>query len=458
MGSAGSRHRRAALVSIGDELALGQTLDTNTRWLSDRLFALGVRSVEHVTVEDDPARITAAFRRLAAESDVLIATGGLGPTADDVTREALAAAVRDVLIEDESALASVRGWFAGRGAEMPAGNAIQAMRPSRGLCLENPNGTAPGLFLRFDEASCDVFCLPGPPREMEPMFESAVVPRIRREEGLAFGARAVLCFGLGESVVAERLGRLMDRDREGRGLPVVGTTASRMVVSVRLRHTAPTDGEVRAALDDVESEVGALLGPAVFGRRDFTAGDDTELGDAFPASVIDLLRERSARLAVVESCTGGMLGELVTAVAGSSDVFAGGWVTYTNEAKTGLVGVDPGVIEAHGAVSADVALAMAHGGLVRGGFLGGARHCLAITGVAGPGGGSDEKPVGTVWIARASAEADGTISQEARRFRFRGGRAAVREWSARSALGILRLHLIGETMALLAESERVIAG
>ncbi|MEM7755449.1 MAG: CinA family nicotinamide mononucleotide deamidase-related protein [Planctomycetota bacterium] len=447
-----SPHRTAALVSIGDELALGQTLDTNTQWMSDRLFALGVRTVEHVTVEDDTARITDVFRRLAAEVDLMIVTGGLGPTADDVTRDALAAALNDQLTEDQDALEAVRAWFAGRGTDMPAGNAVQALRPTGGECLPNAHGTAPGLFARDAERGCDVFCLPGPPREMTPMFESAVEPRIRREAHRAFGARAVLCFGLGESVVAERLGTLMDRDREGRGEPVVGTTASRMVVSVRLRHTAENEQAVRTTLNAVEADVNARLGPAVFGRRDFNAGDAPDLADALPEAVVAQLNQRRERVVVVESCTGGLLGELLTSVPGSSDVFGGGWLTYSDAAKAGLVGVDAAEIETHGAVSAQVALGMARGGLFRAGFLGGAHHSLAITGIAGPGGGTDDKPAGTVWIARASVTETGSVNAEARSFRFRGGRAAVREWSARSALGILRLHLVGDEMSLLGET------
>lgn len=444
-------HRTAGLISIGDELALGQTLDTNTAWLADRLFALGVRTLEHVTVEDDADRIASTVRRLADTCDLVVITGGLGPTADDVTREAVVRATDDTLVEDAEALEQIRAWFAGRGAEMPERNAVQALRPDRGVCLPNPNGTAPGVLTRDEVRTCDIVCLPGPPREMTPMFDAEVEPRLRREADRAFGARAVLCFGLGESVVAERLGALMDREREARGLPVVGTTASRMVVTVRMRHSAASDADVRSALDGVEADVRERLGTAVFERRDFSAGDSPELGDALPAAVLDLLRDRGERVVVVESCTGGLLGGLLTSVPGSSDAFAGGWLTYTNEAKAGLVGVDAAEIEAHGAVSARVALGMARGGLFRAGFLGGAHHALAITGVAGPGGGSEAKPVGTVWIARATVDAHGAVTAEARHFRFRGGREAVREWSARSALGMLRLALVGAEMRLLGE-------
>lgn len=202
-------------------------------------------------------------------------------------------------------------------------------------------------------------------------------------------------------------------------------------------------------LDHAETEIRGLLGPAIFDRRDPSAGDSLDIGDALPRSVLGLLRARGETLAVAESCTGGLLGETLTDIAGSSDVFWGGWLTYANAAKTALLSVEPSLIEAHGAVSREVAEAMAAGARARSG----ADHALAITGVAGPGGGTDAKPVGTVWIGRA--EAGGV---EARRFLFRGGRAAVREWSARMALGMLRLAVIGEEMALLGEAERVTRG
>ncbi len=463
-------HRSAALLSVGDEIALGQTLDTNSAWLADRLFALGVRVVEHATVDDDEGRIARALARLGAEADLVIVTGGLGPTADDLTRQALARVLGEDLVEDGEALEAIRAWFSGRATGMPEGNRVQALRPASGACLTNPNGTAPGLFVRtgangartagaavrtnatnsVPEPGCDFACLPGPPHEMKPMFETEIVPRLRRGGG-AFGARALLSFGLGESTVAERLGSLMDRDRESRGLPVVGTTASKMVVSVRLRHVGEDAEAVRTALDAVEEEVKSALGVSIFERRDFTGGDAADVSDALPRCVLSLLRERGERVAMVESCTGGLLGEILTSVPGSSDVFAGGWVTYSNEAKAGLVGVDPGLIAEHGAVSREVAIAMALGGLERAHSLGGAEHCLAITGVAGPGA-SDAKPAGTVWIARASV--NGLSPEvEARLFRFKGGRGAVREWAARTAMGILRLKLVGGEMGLLGERE-----
>jgi nicotinamide-nucleotide amidase len=437
----------AAILSIGDELALGQILDTNSQWIADRLLTLGVRTAEHLTVDDDLASLTEAIRRLAERHALLVCTGGLGPTADDLTRQALAAAMGETLIEDPDALAHIEAWFAGRGG-MPATNRVQALRPRSSRCLPNPHGTAPGLAAVLGSAR--VFCLPGPPHEMTPMFESFVAPEVATRDR-AVRTRTVLTFGLGESRVAEILGPLMDRDRPSRGLPLVGTTASRGVVSCRLRVEAPTAEQADAALDATEAEVTALLGPAVFDRRDPASGDSPDIADALQRALLALLRGRGERIAVVESCTGGLIGAELASVPGSSEAFAGGWVTYSNEMKIAL-GVPREIIERHGAVSGTCAIAMARAGLERAHAADpSCAHAVAVTGIAGPGGGSEDKPVGTVWIAVAGL--DGPA--EARRFRFRGGRDAVRGWAARAALGLLRLRLIGREMPLLGEVERL---
>jgi nicotinamide-nucleotide amidase len=450
----------AALLSIGDELSLGQTLDTNTRWMADRLFSLGVRVVEHATVEDDAGRIAGALRRLGSQASLVVCTGGLGPTADDMTREAVASVVGAPLVEDPPSVEHLERWFAGRGG-LPAINRVQALRPASGESLENPNGTAPGLRVPDPERSAEVFCLPGPPHEMRPMFERFVEPFAR---GLADGvthARLLLTFGLGESRIAEILGDLMDRDREARGLPVVGTTASLGVVTCRLRASGRGAAEADAGLDEAEAAVrarlaGADAGGVVFDRRDLARGDSGETQTALAGAVVFALRSREERLAVVESCTGGLLGGAITAVPGSSDVFAGGWQTYSNEMKSAMVGVPAAVLGEHGAVSGECAIAMARGALGRLGDAGiGCTHALGITGVAGPGGGSEAKPVGTVWIGLASRDDGGAVGAEARRFRFRGGREAVRAWSTTAALGMLRLRLERLEMPLLGEQERV---
>src|ERR1043165_2204017 len=357
-------HRTAAILSIGDELTLGQTLDTNSKWLSEQLVSRGVVAVGHGRVPDDLAAATDAFVRLAAKADLVISTGGLGPTADDLTREALAAALGDTLVEDAEALRQITAYFEARRAPMRKINSVQAQRPSRASFLPNPNGTAPGLRVRLGDRA-DVFCLPGPPREMRPMFEAEVVPRLRPARVVLM--RALHTFGLGESEIATRLGAMMDRGRN----PMVGTTASQGIVSCRIRYEGGAGQRppgLPAELADTESQIRSALGPYIFGADE----------DSLPSVLLDMLKSRREQVATVESCTGGMLGQLLTDIPGSSEAYLGGWVTYTNELKSSQVGVP----ESHfapggpGAVSRETAEAMAVGGLTRSG----ADHCLAITG------------------------------------------------------------------------------
>lgn len=421
------QHRTAAVLSIGDELTLGQALDTNTQWIAEALTSAGVAVVEHATIDDDLDRIAGAFERLARRVDLIVATGGLGPTADDLTRHALARAMQADLVEDAEVLAVIREWFGGRGRTMPDGNRVQALRPTGARFLENPNGTAPGLAARVDGA--DVFCLPGPPREMKPMFIADVAPAIRVPADRLVRTRMLKSFGLGESAAAELMrqdseGDLMRRDRS----PLVGVTASLGVLTVRLRdEQAGTPEEAEARLDATEARVRACLGRYIYATGDVSVAE----------AALGRLRARGETLAVAESCTGGLIGATLTDVPGSSEVFAGGWLTYTNEMKRRELAVPPmlfkdsGNEDAPGAVSEDVARAMAEGALRRSG----ADHALSVTGVAGPGGAVPGKPVGTVFIGRASNNA----GAEARRFEFRGGRASVRAWSATSALAMLLL-------------------
>lgn len=434
----GTALRTCAILAIGDELILGQKTDTNSAWIADRMTRRSVRMLEHVTVDDDERTISDAMRRLSRDADVLVCTGGLGPTSDDLTRQSLALAMGDSLVEDPGAIEEIRAWFTGRGREMPEANRVQAMRPARARSLSNPNGTAPGLaaLLESHGSVCEVFCLPGPPREMRPMFEAVVEESLVESPDQTLRTRTLHTFGLGESEVARRLGELMDRGRE----PLVGTTASRGVVTCRVRsqRTSPLEAAVRV-LDETERLIRDRLGHTVF--------SDDESGSPLERAVLDQLLARRECVVVAESCTGGLLGETLTSLPGSSDVFVGGWLTYSNDMKSSLLGVSPQTLAEFGAVSRPVALAMARGALLAAEPAGGADHALAITGIAGPGGGSEDKPVGSVWIARASG--DGT--DDARLFRFGGGRQAVRQWSAITAIGLLRLHLAGVTTPLLGQ-------
>lgn len=421
-------HRTAAILAIGDELITGQKLDTNSRWLSDRLTRRGVAVRAHVTVADDQAAIVQALRALTAAHDLVLVTGGLGPTADDLTRPALAELLDEPLVED----ATARGWLEAAAAEagrplLPA-SLVQAHRPRSARLVRNDVGTAPGLIVPGTADRADVICLPGPPAELVPMFDACIAQLIRPAPGQAILTEVVQCYGLAEPEVAARLGELMDRHRN----PLVGTTPSGGLVSVRVRFQGQTDIG-RERLDETVRQIRDRLGWVVFATGERTLAE----------AVIDLLRAAGKTVSSVESCTGGLLGAMLTAVAGASDVYVGGWVTYTNRLKTELVGV-PEVLfsapDAPGAVSRTCAEAMASGALARCQ----ADHALAITGIAGPGGGSPRKPVGTVWIALAWRETGSTADArcDSRCFRFPGDREFVRRCAAMSALAMLRLHLI----------------
>lgn len=428
-------HARAAILSVGDELTLGQKLDTNARWLSQRLVDAGVRVVEHVTVPDDLGTHVAALRRLASVTDLIISTGGLGPTADDLTREAIAAASGDLLVHDPEGEHQIRAWFSSRGRDLATINLAQAQRPSRGRLLVNKHGTAPGVFvvIASPERSCDVFALPGPPREMMPMFESAVAPELRPPSGLVIEARVLHTVGLGESDLAQRLGALMNRN----AVPLVGTTASGGVVSVRIRFEGRGDrATAKDIVDAAAARVAELAGACIFGEGD----------DSLASVVIAELKKSHQTIAVVESCTGGMLGEQLTSVPGSSAAVAGGWITYSNEMKHAQVGVPEAMFapDGPGAVSRDVAKAMAVGGRLRSG----ASIAVAITGIAGPDGGSPTKPVGTVWVSLAHA-----AGVDTRRFSMAGDRESVRSWSCNAALAMVWQHLANWQNKLLREAE-----
>jgi nicotinamide-nucleotide amidase len=444
--AAPSTHATAAIISVGDELTLGQTTNTNSRWLANRLTDSGIITTEHVTVPDDQAVLAAAIARLSTAADLVLITGGLGPTADDLTRPALAQAMADPLVEDPLALSQVEAWFAAANRAMPEINKLQALRPSRAATLPNLNGTAPGLYAKVGAA--EVFCLPGPPREMIPMFEAQVLTRLHPPKDRTVRTRVLHCIGIGESDLATRLGALMDRGPSSQSaMPnpqsgvLVGTTASGGIVSVRVRYEgslAPIDAD--AQVERTLREVRTLAGPYIFGADN----------DTLPGVVLSTLRERGERVGVVESCTGGLLSSLITEVPGSSMSFAGGLITYSNSLKQTLAGVDAALLgpapEAPGAVSREVAVAMAAGGLGRLQV----DHCLAITGIAGPGGAvpaqADRaaKPVGTVFIARCSRLfSQGKKTTDVRQFLMKGDRHSIQDWSAKLALAMLRLHLVG---------------
>ena len=407
----------AAILSVGDELSLGQSLDTHAQWLSQRLVELGVVPILHVTVGDDERGLVDALAGAMSRADVVMITGGLGPTADDLTREALAALAGPGLVHDPDAERALRARFESRGRRLPESNLKQALRPPWMRMIPNPLGTAPGLIGTLDGVL--VASLPGPPDEMHPMWRDHVAAAVREHVGQApVRCETVLACGIPESVAAERLGALMDRGRN----PMVGITVSGTTLAARIRATgdACTDGSVEATIDAVES----AWGPLCFGRDAATLA----------GSIGEVLLARKAWVATCESCTGGGVARALTAVSGSSAWFGSGWVTYANEAKV-RIGVESTLIERHGAVSAEVAASMARSAA----RVAGARFGVATTGVAGPTGGSDAKPVGTVWIQVH----DELAELRPRRFLITGDRTMVRERATALALVLLRLAILG---------------
>lgn len=417
----------AILLSIGDELTLGQTVDTNAAWLSARLSSMGIPCAEHRTVPDDLDHIADTIRQCAERAEVLIITGGLGPTDDDLTRPALAKAMGVDLTEDPASVEHIASYFRGRGRTMPQRNRIQATHPQTSTMIENTCGTAPGIQASLGH--CEIFVTPGVPREMFAMFERDIEPAIRQLTGTSqtILTTKLNSFGSGESDIAERLGDLMARDRN----PVVGTTVANGYVSVRIRSEHPQNDQAQARLDETLDLVKEKVGPLAFGQ------DEATLQDA----VIALLTEHNKTVATAESCTGGMIASMLTDVPGSSAAVLGGWVTYANAMKAEQLGVPSALIEQHGAVSREVVEAMARGALEHSG----ADFALSTSGIAGPGGGSEDKPVGTVWIGLAWREG-GETHIITRLAQLPGDRETIRDRSAKCALQLLRLKLLGEDL------------
>ncbi|MBX3355153.1 MAG: CinA family nicotinamide mononucleotide deamidase-related protein [Phycisphaeraceae bacterium] len=423
---------KAAILSIGDELILGQIAERNAGWLSAQLAEIGVLTREHRTVADDLEAIVRALRELLDQARVVITTGGLGPTDDDLLRPALARVLGDEpLVEDPEARAALERWFANQHRVMPEINLRQAQRPVSASCLENPHGTAPGLVAPCGESR--VWCLPGPPVEMHPMFERFIRPALEAGRRMRVVKLASIpCFGLGESVVAERLGELMARDRD----PLVGTTASNLVVTIRIRSEQAMAHDAEA-FDAFVDGVIERVHPYALGRSPMT------IAEAFA----EVALAKGVRAAFAESCTAGLASAMLGEVPGASRWLEGSVVSYSNEIKASMLGVPPEILNRHGAVSAESAAAMVRGAIEKFGVSAAA----SITGVAGPDGGSESKPVGTVFIATAVGRLPEVV---VRRFRLPGLRKAIQERSARSAIGALRLHLLGwGSVPLLGEAE-----
>jgi nicotinamide-nucleotide amidase len=410
---------RCAIIATGDELTTGLIADANAAWISARLLDAGLPTVLHLAVGDDLDAIVDAFRIAGARAEQVIVTGGLGPTEDDLTRDAFCQFAGVGTTEDRAAAEKLRVIFAAMQRVMTPNNLKQAQIPAGSTVIENATGTAPGFYMAV--AGATYYFLPGVPRECQAMMEATVLPLlVRAGGGRVFRMRLLRTFGMTESQLDEELKVV--------ALPAGVKLGYRAIFpEIHLKLLAEADSEaaadaaVKAAADRVRAKVGEVI--------------YSEDGRGLEEVVLDLARARGLKLAVAESCTGGLVAKRLTDISGSSDVFERGFVTYSNRAKMDLLGVPREILETHGAVSEPTALAMAQGALAHSA----ADLAAGITGIAGPTGGTADKPVGTVFIATADKS-----GARAGRYHFaRWDRSMVRELTAQAVLEILRRTILG---------------
>ena len=412
---------KAEIIAIGNEVVSGLIQDTNARYLSSQLHLLGVNVIQITAVGDNEESIVRAVEGALGRADVIITTGGLGSTHDDITKEVLARMFHSKIVVDQKAVAMLEVMFKKRKRdnperEIPEGVRRQSEVPEAATVLYNDKGTAPGLL--FNRDGKKVFSLPGVPLEMEHLFEKYIRPDLLKSQSGVIGHRMLKTVGLTEASLWGKLGPVDPLEK----LVTVASLPSYLEVKMRLSFCAASIEAVEARLGEAEAMVMAAVGEWVYGKDDET----------LEGKIGEWLRDKGWTLAVAESCTGGLIGHRLTQVSGSSDYFLEGAVTYSNEAKCRRLGVEPSLIRDNGAVSREIALAMAKG--VR--KSSGANIGLSVTGVAGPGA-SDNKPAGTVFIAIS----DGRESY-CEQFRFYHDRSRNKERSAQTALDLLRRWLL----------------
>jgi nicotinamide-nucleotide amidase len=403
------------LIAVGTELLLGQLVDTNTSYVAQQLAEAGIDVYGTHAVGDNQTRIVQAMRDALARAGGVITSGGLGPTVDDLTKEAAAEALGLDLELHERSLAQMQEFFANIGREMRDNNRKQAYVPRGSFVLENPRGTAPG-FIAFNHAGKFIACMPGVPREMKPMLGDILIPYLRERYKLteAIYTRVLHTVNAGESEIDHRISDLF-RTSEN---PKIAVLAHENLCDVKLMAKASSREAAEALIAPVEGDVRERLGRHVFGSD----------GDTIESVVHDLLLERGATISVAESCTGGRVASALTATPGASKTFLGAVVAYDNAVKIAQLGVRSETLEQHGAVSEQTVLEMARGVRERLGTTVG----IATTGIAGPDGGTPEKPVGLVWFGFADGQ-----TASARSFTLRGDRAAIQRRATIAALGLV---------------------
>ncbi len=407
-------------IAVGTELLLGQIVNTNASWIGSRLADAGLGHYRQTVIGDNFARLVDEIRAAAARSDAVILSGGLGPTQDDITREAMAAAADVELVRDDEYVSRLRAYWESRGRQMPESNLKQADHPVGSLLLDNPKGTAPGL--RLDAHGAVLFAVPGVPAELYPMFDNQVLPALRELAGGLDGvmvSRVLRSWGESES----RIGEMFDDIFHESTNPTVAFLASSGEIKVRLTAWAKTNEEAEALIAPLEATVRERLGPRIFGADE----------DTIEQVIYHLLRAKGWSLGTAESATGGMIAARLTSVPGCSDTFRGSVIAYQQDIKEGLLGVDPVTIAEHGVVSEAVAMEMAAGAAKTLGV----DVAVSVTGSAGPD--PQDKPAGTMVIGVHTP-----TGTSARMLKFPGDRERVRTYTTTAALHHLRLALQGE--------------
>ncbi len=407
----------AEILAVGTELLMGQIANTNAQYLSRRLADLGIRVLYHSVVGDNPERLSESLALALSRSDVVLLTGGLGPTKDDLTKETVAAAFGMELVRDEAVFAQISAFFHKIGREMVESNAKQAFLPKGSTLVPNRNGTAPGCLIERDGKTVVLF--PGPPKEMIPMFEDTVFPWFEKRTGQVLASRMLRVFGLGESLMEAKILDLI----EGQSNPTIAPYVGDGDVVVRVTASAGTVREAEVLMEPAVAAIRERLGDCLYATH----------GEPLEEVVGSLLKERNLKVSTAESCTGGLLAAKLVNVSGISAVFERGYVVYADAAKTAELGVSPDTLAAHGAVSAETAREMAEG-LMR---KTGCDVAVAVTGIAGPEGGTPEKPVGLVHVA---VKTEGKA--RCRELRLNGNRERIRTMTALHALDLIRRTLL----------------
>ncbi|MCD4832020.1 MAG: competence/damage-inducible protein A [Anaerohalosphaeraceae bacterium] len=410
--------KKASIISIGNELLNGQTVDSNSAWLCGELVSMGIAAESVYIVGDDVELIADRLVKASAEADIILLTGGLGPTDDDITRNAIAAFLNCELVLREEIVAKMERYFELLGYAMPRKNVVQALLPKKALPIDNGLGTAPGIL--YEDGKKILAAMPGVPSEMKRMFSETVsgeIKKISSDEYIVI--KKIRCTGIGESTVAEMLGDLMERNRN----PLINCTVDAGVITLHIVSKGKSREKAVEMAGRDEEKLIEILGELAFGTGEQNLAD----------VVAEKLISTNQTLAIAESCSGGLIAKMITDVSGASRFFNYGWVTYADEAKITQLKVNKEIIEKYGAVSAEVASTMADGARA----VSGADWAIAVTGIAGPGGGNEQKPVGLVYISIASK--NGTETKE---FNFRrNNRDFIRTRTAQTSLNLLRLRL-----------------